>query len=545
MTRDEIDISRRKVLAGLGGIGLASTGAGLGTSAYFSDTEEFDGNQLVAGSLDMKVSYEEHYSDWSDDELDGIPEGDLTMEQPNDLQSFTGIIGDDVGPVWVHNDSVDQFMDNTEVTGPNKPLELGETPCDPVGATANDDPAASIDLGDVKPGDFGEVTFDYYLCGNPGYLWMAGNLASASENGLTEPESKDPDEEEGVVELLDEVQTRLWYDENCDNIPQLETQPACVDLIIDTSGTMEENVYANGEPSIGKADAAQEIGSDIVTTLDGLDGNDDGVLGPGPLGSPDNFLVSVNSFSDGSSLVQDLTDDEQLVLDALQTARDDTPAGNTNVAGALDLSRQELADCPHDDAYAVLFTNNPPTDSSVRADITTEADELKAAGITLKIVALDVDPDSSQGAFWESVASDPDDVFFVFQEPDGAGSSSGGSADVQGEIAQAASGVIGQLGAGGSEQILFEGTLRETMIALEEGNGLELDADRGTVGRQCYDPGQRYCIGFAWWLPVNHANEIQTDSATFDLGFYTEQCRHNDGSGMEPEETATQTPGGT
>jgi hypothetical protein len=48
-------------------------------------------------------------------------------------------------------------------------------------------------------------------------------------------------------------------------------------------------------------------------------------------------------------------------------------------------------------------------------------------------------------------------------------------------------------------------------------------------------------IGFAWYLPVDHANEIQTDSVSFDLGFYTEQCRHNDGSGQAPETPASST----
>jgi hypothetical protein len=37
-------------------------------------------------------------------------------------------------------------------------------------------------------------------------------------------------------------------------------------------------------------------------------------------------------------------------------------------------------------------------------------------------------------------------------------------------------------------------------------------------------------------VPTDVGNEIQTDSASFDLGFYTEQCRHNSGSG-----TATST----
>jgi hypothetical protein len=61
----------------------------------------------------------------------------------------------------------------------------------------------------VKPGDFGEVTFDFVLCDNPGFVWLNGSLRSAAENGLTEPETDDPDEGEGV-ELLDAVQAAVW-----------------------------------------------------------------------------------------------------------------------------------------------------------------------------------------------------------------------------------------------------------------------------------------------------------------------------------------------
>jgi hypothetical protein len=28
-------------------------------------------------------------------------------------------------------------------------------------------------------------------------------------------------------------------------------------------------------------------------------------------------------------------------------------------------------------------------------------------------------------------------------------------------------------------------------------------------------------------------NEVQSDSVSFDLGFYAEQCRHNDGEGTD------------
>jgi hypothetical protein len=66
--------------------------------------------------------------------------------------------------------------------------------------------------------------------------------------------------------------------------------------------------------------------------------------------------------------------------------------------------------------------------------------------------------------------------------------------------------------------------------------GLPLDSNPKTAARDCFPNSTTRYLGFAWWLPVDHANEIQTDRITFDVGFYTEQCRHNDGSGQPPEE---------
>jgi predicted ribosomally synthesized peptide with SipW-like signal peptide len=70
MIDDRLELARRKILAGAGTAGLAGAGAGRGTSAFFSDQETFTNNQFVAGELDMKVSWEEHYSDWRGDEQD-------------------------------------------------------------------------------------------------------------------------------------------------------------------------------------------------------------------------------------------------------------------------------------------------------------------------------------------------------------------------------------------------------------------------------------------------------------------------------------------
>lgn len=55
MTQDNISLSRRHMLLGLGTVGVASAGAGLGTTAYFSDTESFADNMLTAGELNLYV----------------------------------------------------------------------------------------------------------------------------------------------------------------------------------------------------------------------------------------------------------------------------------------------------------------------------------------------------------------------------------------------------------------------------------------------------------------------------------------------------------
>ncbi|AZH24899.1 SipW-dependent-type signal peptide-containing protein [Haloplanus aerogenes] len=358
MTDERFDISRRKALAALGTIGVASAGAGLGTSAYFSDQETFENNSLVAGTLDMGVGYTAHYSDWSPDEDGGDTETtdddvDVIMYDggPNETGSagelptvngtqYTGLPANDAWLIAV--DDPDQFLTNTQ-TGvyPNAgdtdgdgvddqgPVECVDNGDGALVANAQADDATKpvIELDDVKPGDFGEVTFDFVLCDNPGYVWLNGSVISESENGITEPEADDPDEEEteerpasedsesDVVELLDVVQAAVWVD--------------------------------NG-----------------------------------------------NNYQDG------------------------------------------------DEGGVMLNT----------------------------------------GSLREVL-----------------GMVSGGSA------------------------------------GYELNGNMNAEAGGGTGDQGCFEANTMHSLAFAWWVPIDHGNEIQSDSATFDLGFYTEQCRHNDGSGMNNE----------
>ncbi|MCT9097350.1 CalY family protein [Haloarchaeobius sp. HME9146] len=348
------------MLGALGTAGVASATAGLGTSAFFSDQETFEANRLVAGELDLMVDWQEHYSDWSEAEARAAPSARM-VDGPGELEEGEYALPTYLDPMLAIDETdVEAFMDATATEA--QPDEDGDGEQDLVltrnqlrwqhstwsderierefraqFANVPDDLTRPlIDLGDVKPGDFGEVTLSVHLFDNPGYLWLTGTLVAGFENGHSEPESDDKDErgddpgEAEVVELLDEVQAAVWQDDG-------------------------DNIYEDGE---------------TVTS-------------------------------------------------------------------------------PHD------------VDSPSTIDLTAD------------------------------------------------------------------------------QALLAKGSLREVLSVLSSGNGIPVDADPRTNDRTCFANSTTRYFGFAWWLPVDHANEIQTDSVTFDLGFYTEQCRHNDGRGLPPREHVT------
>ncbi|MDX1747160.1 MAG: SipW-dependent-type signal peptide-containing protein [Halobacteriales archaeon] len=215
------DISRRRVLGGLGAIGLASAGAGLGTSAFFSDEEVFEGNTLTAGALDLKVDWEEHYHLTNEQvpvQTEEGPVDGVLLNDPGD-PNYVGFPDPEHPMVWVHMDAIDRYMDLTSIEAypdsnddgiqddlgnydacehfADTPEDLDPTVPTPQDAlrTFNADTWNGetynplVNLDDVKPGDFGELTLSLHLCDNPGYIWMNGGLVEARENGVTEPES--------------------------------------------------------------------------------------------------------------------------------------------------------------------------------------------------------------------------------------------------------------------------------------------------------------------------------------------------------------------
>jgi len=93
------------------------------------------------------------------------------------------------------------------------------------------------------------------------------------------------------------------------------------------------------------------------------------------------------------------------------------------------------------------------------------------------------------------------------------------------------------------EKVIMEDTLGNVLDALADGNGVPLDGNRATPYDELGDApddaardpfrgdGVMHCVALSWELPFDVGNEVQGDTLGFDLGFYTEQARHNDGSG--------------
>jgi predicted ribosomally synthesized peptide with SipW-like signal peptide len=205
MTDDNsFTVSRRKVLGGVGAIGLASAGAGLGTTAYFNDTESFSGNTLEAGSLDLFV-----HVDYSEDQ----------------------------GSYAQYSTPPGTFIDGNVVGG-------------------GDGEPLRIEVSDLKPGDSGEGEFCFSIVDNPAYLWMCGGLTQNAQNGTTEPEAETLDELYGSTpangQLADAMMVTLSYctTEEADG----ETTTVIGDEIV--SGSLAEvmAMLAAGVPLSGDGD---------------------------------------------------------------------------------------------------------------------------------------------------------------------------------------------------------------------------------------------------------------------------------------------------
>lgn len=147
MSDDSLELTRNKILAGLGAIGAAGAGAGLETSALLSDEEQFTDNELTAGTLDLTVT--------------------AAAVEASEYFTSSGSGPDIVGNLGT--------ADGAVVTG--------------------------LQVRDVKPGDWVILCFEVHVEGNPGYVQLSADDVAQYENGQTEPEALVDDSAGGSLGL--------------------------------------------------------------------------------------------------------------------------------------------------------------------------------------------------------------------------------------------------------------------------------------------------------------------------------------------------------
>ncbi|QLH81245.1 vWA domain-containing protein [Halosimplex pelagicum] len=558
MTDEPMELSRRKLLGGLGAIGLASAGAGLGTSALFSDEESFESNTFAAGELDLKVDWEEHYSypqRYGFD--DPAADLDVTRIEPED-DGYVGLPDPESPAVWVAEDDLPAYMDNTSIESfpdPNddgvQEMQDGEfaySPCrdgadldehfDPVGGlrTTNADTLVDgeveplVSLDDVKPGDFGELTLSFHLCDNPGYVWLRARGVSESENGLTGPEAT-VDDSPADPELAEQIRTVWWYDTDGNNVVDESVGAVDVMIAVDTSASLSDDDVGALET------AANDLAAD-------LDANADARVGGVSFGNDVNDFTAL---ADGPVSFSGLDAD-----------------GSTAMPAALDVAAAELDANARSGAetFVVLFTDGGPNyenreystggytvgggytggnpgnstvDDSELDETAAVADAIRGAH---RILAVGID-DDKRPTGREAESGVP--LLSTYLRDDIAGSPGDYfSSDDPGTVSGVLSAITDAIAM--DEEVFHRGTLADDLAALSDGAGIPLDAGLQTSfdelsdpddspDRECFQPGVNHFVGFGWWLPADAGNEVQSDSVSFDFGFYTEQCRGNDGGG--------------
>ncbi len=584
-------LTRRRLLGSVATVGGAAALGGAGSVAFFSDRERLGNNRLVSGALDLKVSWEEHYSDWSEDEAEfgRMPEPgeepDLSLPAiPDDPRSepIELVFSDRAG-----------FMDATlQEQFPEGGLGDAD-PCEALADVPGDLAAPVIELEDVKPGDFGEVTFDFAACDNPAFLWLQGELIDEAENGLTEAERKDPDEGPGV-ELADNLRARAWYDTQ--SMGGGDGESGNGDGDDGNDGGNGVGTLSNGSLSTTSIDSSGATATDLADALVS-DAGDISVSNATYTGAD----VSAGTFTGGESAVgidegivlssgnvEDVVGPNQETDTTTDTGQpgdpdlDDLANGNTNDAAVLEFDftvpadtdqvffnyvfgseeYNEFVDSSFNDVFgfflnpdsgtaeetniatiddpevagedAVAINNiNPGENADLYVDNTDGGADTEMDGFTV-VLQVDADvPPGSTNTLKLAVADTADSILDSWVLIEGGSLSTDPDPEPEPEPGEGGDNVKQP----GEEFIIEDGTLREVLTTLSEGRGVPLDGDipaeeggGSADARNCYSAAPEvHYVAVQWWLPIDHGNQVQMDSVTFDLGFYAEQCRHSAG----------------
>ncbi|MFW6458848.1 MAG: vWA domain-containing protein, partial [Halodesulfurarchaeum sp.] len=378
----------------------------------------------------------------------------------------------------------------------------------------------------------------------------------------------DPD---NAADLGDAIQAALWYDEDCDNVYNQDSTTDIM-LTIDFSGSMLYDQYGG----VISSDPITVNGDDFDETTK-IDLVERGVRQfIDYLQDQDADVQLGVAYFDGEG-----SDDEEPRVGILQGLTSDLG----DVDAAVSQLRQKLANVvsggepldpfdgdgdpdPYSDADGIttgtyigegvdvaqeeLDTNGR---SGVDSDniVLSDGESFNGTGSTQFSSPTEAAEDARAGSaspatnlFTIAVGSANDSVLQSMAGPaDGSGGDPAYFFDVDDPLNIPP--VFGNLAARViSEKMIRVGTLNEVLGELESGNGIPLDGNRATIFQEFEDDptdedreafrgsGVMHCIGLSWEVPLEVGNEIQGDTMGFDLGFYTEQERNNDGSGPTP-----------
>jgi len=549
------------MLAGIGVVGLASAGAGAGTSAFFSDEEEFVDNSLVAGELDLLVDWQQTY-DFGEGHTfvsahpDHDGDGQQSVEIDGEILNYSDF-----------PDETDPDSNGANIPELNcdtiPPLSEADFGTDPVTDEAME---TLVQFSDIKPGDSGEITFSLHLCDNPGYLWMQADNVSEDGGMFTDPEmAVDPD---NLGTLGDEIQARLWYDEDCDNVYDA-TEPVDIMLTLDFSGSMlyeeygglvsNDGIQINGSSynettkidlvELGTrqfVDFLQSSNADVqvgVAYFDG-EGSDDNIPRTGILQPLTTNLSTVDGALAGL---------RQKLANVVTGGAPSTPFdgdGDPDPFSSNGIATGTYIGEGVDDAQGELATNGRPA-VTYQNIVLSDGESFNGTGSTSF--------SSPVGAADDARAASPSpatDIYTInvngsastLQSMAGGAGESGGDPVFFNDVDDPLDipSVFGNLAAQTTEEkVIMEDSLGTILNELADGNGIPLDGNRATLYDELSDPaddsdreafrgdGVMHCIALSWELPFEVGNEAQGDTLGFDLGFYTEQERHNDGAGPQ------------
>jgi len=529
MTDENFDLTRRKVLGSIGVVGVAGAAAGYGTTAYFSDEESFDNNTLAAGELDLKVDWQQTYNG---------PNPMTEAVEPHPVSAYPDTDGDGV-----------QDLEGVTYSGAGDIAEPVFNAADVPACCDCDEGEYYLTYGGetycIEPLSKAESIEDFY-----DYIEGVGDDAtnSSANEGIQR-------EDTSVVFLYEDGDSNLSlvfvHDENTSDdggaaSVTVEGAPKGANPWIQDDGEWQVKDDGEGSEPSGFEDY-EEWEVDWAWGSDRTDGGAIGSLG-------DDFAVrvdlSVNENAERySSSIADGDVDEFVVLSGGEgfgegsdvISLEEGLSGDPTVGELIIHSACGIGSGAELETPAVFQSEYYPDQQHL-----IEFDDVKPGDegeITFSLHLCD-----NPGHIWLKAANyyeeggtltEPEAV--AINESDSNETDVGDitADDDPGHLAENVDVTVwydldcdNKYDEGESE--IFAGTLAGLMDefnAGDEGNEemIPLSATGAGFADDCFPAEKGVCLGFKWEVSPEVGNIIQGDEVGFDLGFYTEQCRHNDG----------------